>query len=136
MVGPLQGKSFGEAVLDQHKLFVANGGTSAAMAALWGLMEEVDPQVRQHVESFLDDMGRRSQGHQFWRQDAEEAVEDLARAARLKLQRSGVLCTDEDAAVLATIAFMNFAYTLVRQPSGKAFIQDALGVGFFRRLLS
>lgn len=124
------GRKFGELVLEHHEKL----DLPTTAQALTGITQELPARAQPLVESWVDNMNPSARVEQFWQQDCGVALMSITTAAATKLRGVGIEPSSDDLFNMFQIIVLNFAYAAHMHPQSKAFIQKAIGIGFFRRL--
>jgi hypothetical protein len=127
-----RGRRFGDLVLHH----VRQTNLAQTVAALTGTMAELPPKETIDVEGWIDEIAPMGADESFWRRDCSEVFRDVCELARHRFNARGIYETEDGIFNMFQIVVLNFAYGAHRSPQSKAFIQKALGMGFFQRLLS
>lgn len=126
------GRKFGELVLYHYN----KQEFETIITALLGTIEELPESVIPHVDSWIDEINSFGAEPSFWKKDCGEVFIDICNRARQKLQSLSVCATEDQIFNMFNIIVLNFAYNAHKSPETKAFIQQSIGIGFLRRLLS
>lgn len=126
-----RGRRFGELVFHHVK----RQPLAQVIDGVTGTTEFLPPALRQATEEWIDINNVYGKSAEFWRTDCAEVLSSIIDRGR-KFSASRGVAVDEDVLLnLFQIVVLSFAYTVHREPQSKAFIQKALGMGLFRRLV-
>jgi len=127
-----RGRRFGELVLHHvRKMALAD-----TLAGLKGTSDQLPVDAVAELERWIDEIAPMGGREAFWQRDCGDVFQEVCERARRRLGALGVSGSDEDVFNMFQMIVLNFAYGAHRHPQSKAFIQKALGIGFFRRLFS
>jgi hypothetical protein len=127
-----RGRRFGELVL----YHVKRESLSQIVAALMHTISLLPQQLQRVSEEWIDTNNHLGLNEQFWQSDCGEVCLSILERAKQHSSRNGVQADNDTLLNLFQIVVLSFAYTAHREPSSKAFIQKAIGIGFLRRFFS
>ena len=125
------GRKFGELVLHQFKRMKQ----AAVLPALVGNIEALPDSAKPIAESWIDEVTAFGTDASFWQSDAGQTFNTICNVARQRLTDAGVSVTNDVVFAMFQIILINFVYGLHKHPQSKAFIQQSIGMGFFRRMV-
>ena len=128
----LRGRRFGELVLYHVKRCSA----SHVVNALMGTISLLPKQLQGPSEEWIDINNQYGLDEAFWRSDCGEVYLSIIERAKQFSSKIGTQADNNTLLNLFQIVVLNFAYTAYRDPSSKAFIQKAIGIGALRRFFS
>jgi len=120
--------------LEQYKRLERSGNADQTLMLLGVMTDDARPEIRPLLASWLDEASAPAVSFPFWRRAAPSVLEQFAASAAARARQEGIEPTDDDIGLMAGLAFLNLVYTVQREPSAKAFVQKALGIGLFGRL--
>lgn len=132
LIQQMSGRRFGELVL----YHVKRQSLPTTINAIQGLSSELPAAAKPLVERWIDHINPRALSESFWQQDCGDAYQSISKEAEVFLNQVGVEPSHDDLFNMFQIIVSSFAYTCHVEPGSKAFIQKALGMGKFRRLVS
>lgn len=127
-----RGRKFGELIL-HHR---SKSNLQNTMAAMFGTIGMLPGDGPDYVESWIDECNAWTHSPEFFRRDCGEALQTITAAAEARLRDKGIDPTSEDLFNMFQVIVFNFVYATYKHPQAKGMIQEAVGMGFFRRLLS
>jgi hypothetical protein len=129
LVQGLRGKRFGELVLHHVKIKSA----SQVMDALMHTISLLPKQLQGPSEEWIDINNQYGRDEAFWRSDCGEVRLSIIERAKQFLSKIGTQADNNTLLNLFQIVVLTLTYTAYREPSSKAFIQRAIGMGGSRR---
>ena len=132
LVQGLRGKRFGELVLHHVKRKSLSHVIDALMQTIFLLPK----QLQGSSEEWIDINNQYGRDEAFWQSDCGEVCLSIIERAKHFSTKFGVRVDNNTLFNLFQIIVLTFAYTAHREPSSKAFIQKAVGIGALRRFFS
>lgn len=126
-----RGRRFGELILHHVKRQTFSNVTDG----LNGTVGFLPPELQRATEEWIDVNNAYATSAAFWQSDCADVLLSIVEHGEKFAASRGVAADEDTLLNLFQIIALNFAYTLHSEPKSKAFVQKALGMGFFRRLV-
>jgi GYF domain 2 len=127
----LRGRRFGELVL----FHVKRHSLSHITRAVFDTIALLPERLQARSEAWIDINNPYALREEFWRSDCSEIFLSIVQRASHFSSRAGIKADADTLLNLFQVVVLSFAYTAHKEPSSKAFIQKAIGIGPLRRFL-
>ena len=131
LAAQFKGRKFGELVLAHCR----SCDTATGLAALHGTIGNLPQDVLPLVEPWVITLLPCGESVRFWEQDCGATLSDLSRLATAEFKANDISLSNHDVLNMVQVLVLSFAGAARTDPKFKAFIQKAVGMGFFRRML-
>jgi hypothetical protein len=128
----LRGKRFGELVLYHVKRY----SLSHVANDLMGTILFLPKQLQGLSEEWINMNNQYGRDEGFWRSDCGEVCLSIIERAKQFSSKIGTQVDNNTLLNLFQIVLLTFAYTAHLEPSSKAFIRKAVGIGVLRRFFA